>query len=61
MTKEFMTVKEVADKLGFTTHHIGKMLNSGELPGYRMGHNWRINTQALEAWIEERCNTKKTG
>ncbi len=46
---ETMSVGEAAGKLGVTASAVRQRLSSGTLPGARVGRDWRVPTQVVEA------------
>jgi len=52
-----LSVKEVAEKLGITTWMVNKLLNSGQLTGYKFGGLWRIEEDHLEEYRQGAINT----
>ena len=49
-----MTVKEVSAYLRVHPSTIYKLLRRGELPGHRIGTDWRFNTEVIDRWCRER-------
>lgn len=49
--KKLLTVKEVADLLQLNERTVLKMLQSAEIPGIRIGAQWRIHPVLLEDWF----------
>lgn len=52
MEKEFLTADEAAELLNMHPRTIRRLLNSGELPGTRLGRQWRISASAVRSLIE---------
>lgn len=48
---EILTVAEVAILLRLHPTTIYRLVKRGELPGFKIGDNWRISSDALESWI----------
>lgn len=46
-----LTPLEVMDILGVGKNTIYRLLNSGELQGFRVGRNWRVTSDSLESFI----------
>lgn len=46
-----LTPAEVMDVLGIGKNTMYDILNSGQLAGFRVGRNWRISADALEAFM----------
>ncbi len=51
--EDFLTVKEVAQKLHLSTETVKKKLQSGELPGHKVGRKWLISPSELMRHLEE--------
>ena len=49
-----MTVKELSGYLRVHPSTIYKLLRKGELPGFRIGTDWRFNVEAINRWCSER-------
>jgi len=57
---EFLTSAEVADKLKLNQQVVLRKLRSGEIPGYKIGGEWRVADNELEAWLDRRSNRHPT-
>jgi excisionase family DNA binding protein len=53
---EFLTSAEVADKLKLNQQVVLRKLRSGEIPGYKLGGEWRVADHELEAWLAPHSN-----
>lgn len=51
---EYLTPREVMDLLYIGKNTLYKLLNSGELKGFRVGRQWRITKYSLEGF----CNSR---
>lgn len=49
-TFEFMTPPEVMEELGIGHNTFYRLVNSGELPAFRIGKLWRVKRTSLEQW-----------
>src|ERR1700752_3424070 len=49
-----MTVKELSAYLRVHPSTIYKLLRRGELPGFRIGTDWRFNAEGIDRWCLER-------
>lgn len=56
MTERTLTTKELAEYLNVTERTIYNLLERGELPGFKVGVNWRFRREDINTWIE---NNKK--
>ncbi|MBI5868360.1 MAG: DUF2087 domain-containing protein [candidate division Zixibacteria bacterium] len=55
----FMTSAEVAEKLQLNQQVVVRKLQTGEIPGYKIGKDWRVSSQQLLAWLESKSNQTK--
>ena len=53
MTEPTLTIKELARYLNVTERTIYNLLERGELPGFKVGANWRFRKEDIDKWIEE--------
>jgi len=60
MNDTFFTIAQVAEKLQVSEKTVRRMLLSGELPGYKIGGQYRIKPAELEAWIADQAIEKAT-
>jgi excisionase family DNA binding protein len=49
---EVLTPCEAAALLNVTINHVYRLLNTGRMPGRRVGGVWRIPRSQLLAWLE---------
>lgn len=49
--KEILNLDEAAAYLGVSTKTFTKVLHEGEMPGRKVGREWKFSRRALEAWI----------
>jgi excisionase family DNA binding protein len=49
-----MTVKELSAYLRVHPSTIYKLLRRGELPGFRIGTDWRFNAEVIDRWCLQR-------
>jgi len=54
MDEEILTIREVADLLKLHPKTVNKLANSGKLPGYRIGRQWRFRKSELLRVLEKR-------
>ena len=53
---DFHTTAEVAEKLKLHPQVVLRKLKSGEIPGYKLGKEWRIASHELLEWLELHAN-----
>ena len=45
-----ITVGELAEYLRFHRSTIYRLLKKGQLPGFKVGGDWRFNLEAIDKW-----------
>ena len=45
-----LTVKELSDYLRVHPSTIYRLLKKGQLPGFKVGSDWRFNIEAIDRW-----------
>lgn len=58
MSVQLYTSAEVADLLKLNPQVVQRKLQAGEIPGYRIGREWRVSHDQLMAWLEEHSNQR---
>ncbi len=53
-----MTPKEAAKYLGLHLVTVYRLVKKGELPGAKLGGQWRFTKELLDKWLAERTNRK---
>ena len=53
MNERTLTIKELAKYLNVTERTIYNLLERGELPGFKVGANWRFRKEDIDKWIEQ--------
>jgi excisionase family DNA binding protein len=49
--KRVLTIGEVAEILRVHPTTIYRLVKRGDLPGFKIGGNWRINKASLDLWL----------
>lgn len=52
------TAAEVAELLRMNHQVVQRKLQAGEIPGYRIGRDWRVDRAQLMAWLERHSNQR---
>jgi excisionase family DNA binding protein len=50
-TMNFYTTSELAEKLKMNIQVVTRKLQSGEIEGHKIGKDWRIEEEAIQAWL----------
>jgi excisionase family DNA binding protein len=51
-----LTAKQVAELLQWNPYTIIKKAEKGELPGFKLGREWRFKQEDIIQWIDEKKN-----
>jgi len=54
----FYTTAEVAELLRLNPQVVQRKLQAGEIPAYRIGRDWRVESSQLMGWLEEHSNQR---
>jgi excisionase family DNA binding protein len=49
--RDILTVTELADYLRCNKSTIYKLVKTGELPGFKIGSDWRFRADQVEQWL----------
>lgn len=55
-TEHSLSPQQIADRLGVSRQSVYRMLDRGDLVGFRVGTARRIRVSDLQSYIEERVN-----
>jgi excisionase family DNA binding protein len=55
--REILTTAELAQFLRCNRSTINKLAKRGELPGFRVGSDWRFRAQEILEWLEKSSNS----
>lgn len=53
------TLEEIAEALRIHPETAAKLLRTGELPGRKIGREWRISPKAVEEWLASGHDTEQ--
>ncbi|MCL4546149.1 MAG: helix-turn-helix domain-containing protein [Deltaproteobacteria bacterium] len=54
MNEEFLSVKEIAEKLKISKMFLHRAIRKGELKAYRLGNKFRIKAEDLENFLKKK-------
>ena len=52
-SKDVLNAEEAAEFLGFNPYTIREKARLGEIPGRKLGREWRFSRRQLLEWVEE--------
>jgi len=53
MDDRLLTLKQVAEYLGVSTITVRRLAKSGELPGFKVGKDWRFQRNDILSYVEK--------
>jgi len=54
----YIAVKSVAESLAVSTRTVSRMCESGDMPAYKIGGQWRIRQDEFAKWMKGNRNEK---
>jgi excisionase family DNA binding protein len=51
LDRDWLSVADICDYMGVSTFVVTRVLRSGELPGVKMGREWRVARVDFEEWL----------
>jgi excisionase family DNA binding protein len=61
MKRKVLTIPEVSEYLRVSRQTIYRMLRRRDIPGFRIGGDWRFNVEDLGHWIQKGAQARKCG
>jgi excisionase family DNA binding protein len=55
---EIITMSELASYLNCHEATIRRLLQKGDIPGFKLGSDWRFNLRSIEEWRKRRMTNK---
>lgn len=60
MPEEILTLKEVAEYLKLAEKTAYRLAAEGKIPGFKVGGSWRFRKDAIENWIDQQTESRRT-
>lgn len=57
--KPYLSVEEVAERFGINVTTVYRLVQRGDLPGFKVGGQWRFNPEMLESWVADQVTIEK--
>ena len=58
-TERYLTITEIADRLGFHRNTVKKWIETGQLAAVKIGKEYRVRPVDLEEFLRRRSTPKK--
>ena len=49
---KWLTIEQIAEYLQMSTSSIYKMAQTGKIPAYKVGRQWRLKKGEIDKWVE---------
>jgi len=49
---KWLTLEQIAEYLQMSTSSIYKMAQTGKIPAYKVGRQWRFKKEEIDKWVE---------
>ncbi|MFP4082417.1 MAG: helix-turn-helix domain-containing protein [Candidatus Aminicenantes bacterium] len=56
---KWLTLEQIAEYLQMSTSSIYKMAQSGKIPSYKVGRQWRFKKEEIDRWVEKQKSKRK--
>jgi len=51
--EKWLTLEQIAEYLQMSTSSIYKMAQTGKIPAYKVGRQWRFKKEEIDKWVEK--------
>ncbi len=51
--ESYLSIAEVAKKLGVNTTTVYRLAQRGQLPAFKVGSQWRFSVDQLDSWVAD--------
>ena len=58
---DILTISDVASLLKVAEKTVYGLAQKGDLPGFKVGGQWRFSRSAIDAWIEAKTKAAQSG
>ena len=57
--KTYLSVEDVAERLAVNTTTVYRLVQRGDLPGFKVGGLWRFSLEMLDEWVADRVTIQR--
>ena len=57
--KPYLSIEDVAKSFGVTPTTVYRLAQKGELPGFKIGSQWRFSQDMLESWVADKVTVER--
>lgn len=59
MPEQLLTLEQVAEYLNVDKFTVYRLLSEKQLPGFKVGNQWRFKKKLIENWLKKNSNVQK--
>jgi excisionase family DNA binding protein len=52
--------RQIATAIGMSVKRVQELARTGQLPGFKVGRNWRFDPNAVRSWVKRNGESKET-
>ena len=56
--KSYLSIEGVAKRFGINVTTVYRLVQRGELPGFKIGNQWRFSEDLLDSWAADKVTVK---
>ncbi len=57
--KPYLSIEDVAKSFGVTPTTVYRLAQRGDLPGFKIGSQWRFSQEMLESWVADKVTIER--
>lgn len=59
MPEQLLTLEQVAEYLNVDKFTVYRLLSDKDLPGFKVGNQWRFKKKLIENWLKKNSNVQR--
>ena len=57
--RPYLSIEDVAKHFGVTPTTVYRLAQKGDLPGFKIGSQWRFSQEMLESWVADQVTVER--
>lgn len=54
----YLSIDQVAKRFGVNVTTVYRLVQRGEIPGFKIGNQWRFSVELLDSWVTDKVTVK---